>query len=133
MNAFYLDTSAALRLVVAESHSRPFAHFYDEHANDAWVSSTLLRVEVMRAVTRGMPAAIPDARDLLQAFDYISIDDDIIDTAMNEPDRQLRSLDAIHLATARLLGADLGGIATYDDRLEVAGTSAGMPIISPRD
>lgn len=133
MNAYYLDTSAALKLLVAESHSGPFAHFYDDHAGAAWVSSTLLRVEVMRAVTRGMPAAIPDARDLLLAFDYISIDDDIIDTAMNEPDSKLRSLDAIHLATARLLGTDLGGLATYDERLEVAGTGAGMPIISPRD
>lgn len=133
MNAYYLDTSAALKLLVAESHSGPFAHFYDEHADAPWVSSTLLRVEVMRAVTRAMPVLVPDARELLLAFDYISIDDDIVDAAMNEPDRRLRSLDAIHLATARVLGTDLGGLATYDDRLEAAGTSAGMPVVSPRE
>lgn len=132
MSVYYVDTSAALKLVALESHSEPFAEFYDDHANAAWVSSTLLRVEVMRAVTRALPVAIPDARELLLAFDFISIDDDIIDVAMNEPDRMLRSLDAIHLATARALGADLDGMATYDDRLASAAMAAGMTIINPR-
>jgi hypothetical protein len=52
---------------------------------------------------------MPDARDLLPAFDFVSIDDDIVKTAMNDPDRMLRSLDAIHLATARVLEPDLTG------------------------
>ncbi len=133
MSAYYLDTSAALKLLAEESHSRSFAQFYDDHANAAWVSSTLLRVEVMRAVTRALPVAVPDARELLLAFDFISIDEDIIEVAMNEPDRTLRSLDAIHLATARALGDDLDGMATYDERLAVAAMAAGMTIISPRD
>jgi predicted nucleic acid-binding protein len=133
VSAYYLDTSAALKLLAEESHSRSFAQFYDDHANAAWVSSTLLRVEVMRAVTRALPVAVPDARELLLAFDFISIDEDIIEVAMNEPDRTLRSLDAIHLATARALGDDLDGMATYDERLAVAAMAAGMTIISPRD
>ena len=49
-----------------------------------------------------MPALLPEARDLLTAFSYIAIDDEIVDGAMGEPDRGLRSLDAIHLATARI-------------------------------
>jgi len=133
VSAYYLDTSAALKLLAEESHSRSFAQFYDDHANAAWVSSTLLRVEVMRAVTRALPVAVPDARELLLAFDFISIDEGIIEVAMNEPDRTLRSLDAIHLATARALGDDLDGMATYDERLAVAAMAAGMTIISPRD
>lgn len=133
MSVYYVDTSAALKLLADESHSKPFAEFYDSHANDAWVSSTLLRVEVMRAVIRALPVAIPDARELLHAFDFISIDEGVIDVAMNEQDRTLRSLDAIHLASARALGADLDGIATYDDRVAGAAMSAGMTIISPRD
>jgi hypothetical protein len=96
------------------------------------VSSALLRIEVMRAVTRVFPAVLPEARELLLAFDFIGIDDDIVDAAMNEPDRMLRSLDAIHLATARVLGADLTGLATYDDRLAAAGKDAGFEIVSPR-
>jgi predicted nucleic acid-binding protein len=93
----------------------------------------LLRIEVIRAVSRAMPAVLPDARALLQAFDYVSIDDEVVDAAMNEPDRMLRSLDAIHLATARVLGPDLDGLATYDDRLAAAAKDAGIAVIDPRD
>jgi predicted nucleic acid-binding protein len=132
VSLYYIDTSAALKLLAEESHSRAFAAFYDENAGAPWVSSALLRIEVIRAVSRAMPAALPDARALLLAFDYVSIDDEVVDAAMNEPDRMLRSLDAIHLATARVLGPDLDGLATYDDRLAVAAKDAGIPVIDPR-
>jgi predicted nucleic acid-binding protein len=52
---------------------------------------------------------------------------------MSEPDRGLRSLDAIHLATARVLVPELDGLVTYDERLRKAATDAGLPVISPRD
>jgi uncharacterized protein len=133
VSIYYLDTSAALKLLAAESHSRSFAAFYDESAGASWVSSALLRIEVVRAVVRAMPAALPDARDLLLAFDYVSIDDEIVDAAMNEPHRMLGSLDAIHLATARLLGPDLDGLATYDERLAAAAKDVGLPVVDPRD
>jgi uncharacterized protein len=57
------------------------------------VSSALLRIELTRAVTRALPALLPDARDLLLAFSLVAIDDDIVEGAMNEPARGLRSLD----------------------------------------
>ena len=133
MSLYYVDTSAALKLLVEESHSKAFAAFYDSASGATWVSSALLRIEVMRTVTKVFPALLPDARDLLPAFDFITIDDDTVDAAMNEPDRMLRSSDAIHLATARVLGPDLTGLATYDDRLAAAGRDAGFEIVSPRD
>lgn len=52
---------------------------------------------------------------------------------MNEPDRGLCSLDAIHLATARILGDDLSAIVSYDDRLLKAAADAGLGTASPRD
>jgi predicted nucleic acid-binding protein len=52
---------------------------------------------------------------------------------MSEPDRGLRSLDAIHLATARVLAPELDGLLTYDDRLGKAAADAGLPVISPLD
>jgi predicted nucleic acid-binding protein len=133
VSLYYLDTSAALKLLAEESHSKAFAAFYDTNASASWVSSSLLRVEVMRAVSRVLPAMIPDARDLLLAFDYVSMDEDVVDVAMNEPDRMLRSLDAIHLATARVLGSELDALVTYDDRLTTAATDAGFAVLSPRD
>ena len=80
-----------------------------------------------------MPALLPDARELLLAFSCIAIDDDIVEGAMNEPDRMLRPLDAIHLATARILAPELDALVTYDDRLLRAATDAGLVIVSPRD
>lgn len=133
MSLYYVDTSAALKLLVEETNSRAFAAFYDARPAASWVSSALLRVEVMRAVTRVLPRALPDARELLLAFDYVAIDDEIVDAAGNEPERSLRSLDAIHLATARVLGSDLTGLVTYDDRLATAADAAGIPLVAPRD
>lgn len=133
MSLYYADTSAVTKLLVEEIHSKAFAAFYDAHADAEWVSSALLRIELIRAVTRAMPALLPSARDLLLAFSYVAIDDDIVEGAMNEPDRGLRSLDTIHLATARVLGEDLTSIVSYDDRLLKAAADAGLSTQSPRD
>ena len=132
MSLYYADTSAVTKLLAEESHSKAFAAFYDAHADAEWVSSALLRIEVTRAVTRAMPALLPDARDLLLAFSFVAIDDDIVEGAMSEPDRGLRSLDAIHLATARVLRDDMNAVVSYDDRLLKAATDAGLPVASPR-
>ncbi|HKS49322.1 MAG TPA: type II toxin-antitoxin system VapC family toxin [Amycolatopsis sp.] len=133
MGLYYIDASAAVKLLREEEHSKSFAAFYDTRATSSWVSSDLLRIELIRAVSRVLPAMLPNARELVLAFDYVGIDDDIVDAAMNEPDRTLRSLDAIHLATARVLGEELDGFVTYDDRLAAAVTDAGFTVISPRD
>jgi hypothetical protein len=132
VSLYYVDTSAAITLLVEETHSKAFGAFYDDRADAEWVSSALLRIELVRAVARAKPVLLPDARDLLLAFSYIAIDDEIVEAAMNEPDRSLRSLDAIHLATARLLGPDLDAIVTYDDRLATAATDAGLITASPQ-
>jgi uncharacterized protein len=133
VSLYYADTSAVIKLLVEEADSRAFAAFYDTHADAEWVSSALLRIEVTRAVARALPALLPGARDLLLAFSYVTIDDDIVDGAMNEPGRGLRSLDAIHLATARIFAPELDAIATYDDRLIKAANDAGLATVSPRD
>jgi predicted nucleic acid-binding protein len=133
VSLYYADTSAAVKLLVEETNSRAFADFYDAHADDEWVSSSLLRIEIARAVMRAKPALLPDARDLLSAFSYVAIDDDAVDLAMNEPERSLRSRDAIHLATARILAPELDAFLTYDDRLLQAASGAGIAVLSPKD
>ena len=133
MSLYYADTSAVIKLLVEETGSKAFAAFYDAHSDAEWVSSALLRIELTRAVARAMPALLPDARELLFAFSCIAIDDDIVEGAMNEPDRMLRSLDAIHLATARILAPELDALVSYDDRLLRAATEAGLTTASPLD
>ncbi len=133
MSLYYADTSAVIKLLVEETDSNAFAAFYDAHSEAEWVSSALLRIEVMRAVARARPALLPAARDMLLAFSYIAIDGDVVEGAMNEPDRSLRSLDAIHLATARILAPELDALVTYDDRLRKASTDAGLVTVSPQD
>lgn len=133
MSLYYADTSAVIKLLAQEHHSRAFAEFYDTETDAEWVSSALLRIELTRAVLRAMPTLLPAARELALAFSYIAIDDDVVEGAMNEPDRGLRSLDAIHLATARILGPDLDGFVTYDDRLGQAAQDAGLVVLSPMD
>ena len=133
MSLYYADTSAVIKLLVEETGSKAFAAFYDAHNDAEWVSSALLRIELTRAVARATPALLPDARELLLAFSFIAIDDDIVEGAMNEPDRMLRSIDAIHLATARVLVPELDALVAYDDRLLRAATDAGLVTASPRD
>ena len=133
MSLYYADTSAVIKLLAEEEHSLALAAFYDEDTDAEWVSSALLKIELTRAVTRAMPVLMPDARDLLRAFSYVSIDDDIVEAAMNEPDRGLRSLHAIHLATARIFGDELDALVSYDDRLLRAAGEAGLPTASPRE
>ena len=125
MALYYLDTSAAFKLLAAEEHAEAFLAFYREHRGDNWISSDLLRIEVSRVVARNWPALIPDAQRLLDAFEYVQIDEDVVRSAIVEPDRLLRSLDAVHLATARLLGPELSALLTYDGRLSKAAADAG--------
>jgi len=132
VSLYYADTSAVLKLLVEEDHSSAMAEFFDEHEDWPWVSSALLQIEVVRAVMRVLPAALPEARELLEAFFFVPIDDDVIGRAMIEPDAGLRSLDAIHLATARVLADDLDAVVSYDERLLTATTDAGLPTVSPR-
>jgi hypothetical protein len=133
MAVYYLDTSAAFKLLAAEEHAPAFLAFYREHRNDDWISSDLLRIELTRAVTRHWRALIPDAQRLLDAFEYVQIDEDVVRTAMVEPDPLLRSLDAIHLATARLLGSELTALITYEDRLAKAAEDTGITVHTPQD
>lgn len=131
MSVYYADTSAVIKLLIDEPQTSAMSAFYDEHENCEWTGSTLLRIEVARAVNRIQPALLPEARELLDYFSFIPINDDVIERATLEPDRSLRSLDAIHLATARKLAGDLAGLVSYDERLLAAATSAGLPVASP--
>lgn len=129
--AFYLDTSAAVKLVVTERHSAALLRWLSRN-EDRIVSSDLLRTELQRATRRGAPQEMERARAVLESITLMMPVRSTYERAAElEPDL-LRSLDALHLAAALELGDDLEGIVTYDDRLAEAAHHYGIPVLAPR-
>ncbi|MET0188033.1 MAG: type II toxin-antitoxin system VapC family toxin [Pseudonocardia sediminis] len=126
----YLDTSAFLKLVWEEEGS---VELLDRvgHRTDVG-SSALLAVEARRGAARSDPTTIPRVDLLLSRLTLVAIGDAVVESASRLPARTLRSLDAIHLATALLLGTDLQEFVTYDTRLADAATAQGIrTVVSP--
>ena len=129
----YLDSSAIVKLIQREAESNALRRFLRRHRDDRRVTSALARVEVVRAISTGGPAAMAHARRQLARVDEIAIDRDLLDTAATiAPGERLRSLDAIHLASAQALAPDLRAVVTYDQRMAAAGHTLGMMIEAPK-
>lgn len=127
--ALYLDSSALVKLVVEEPESQALREFLPGHP--IRVSSALARVEVVRAVRDHGPEALRRARQVLTTLRLLRLDDQLLDEAAGLDPVVLRSLDAIHLASARALGEDLDSVATYDTRMNEAARALGLPVSSP--
>ncbi len=130
MSAFYLDSSAFVKLLVVEAESAA-VRTYLAKPDVRRLSSALLRTESLRAVRHLGPDALATVREGLRRVDLIGIDDRILDAAGTLEPGVLRTLDAIHLATAMAVGDDLEAIVTYDDRMIAAARLLGLPTASP--
>jgi len=130
MPAAYLDSSAIVKLVVEEPESAALRRYLRRRR--PLMSSSLARTEVMRAVLPAGDKALTRARQVLARVDLIRINDRVLDAAGGLRPLDLRSLDAIHLATAELLGTDLGPVVTYDTRQAEAAKQLGHRVASPR-
>lgn len=128
--AHYLDTSALVKLVVAEAET-PALRVWLESNSPVAVTSDLTRTELLRAVRRVDPSRSPHARSVLDALIIISLTSHIFDTAGLLDPVVLRSLDAVHLAAALELGDDLDALVTYDDRMAEAALALGIRALSP--
>jgi uncharacterized protein len=95
------------------------------------VSSALARTEVLRALLPAGEIALARGREVLRRLDLVRINDRVLDMAGILEPAQVRSLDAIHLATAQLLGEDLGQVVAYADRMADAAESLGLRTASP--
>lgn len=127
----YLDTSAVVKLLMRERETTALRRELRRWPRRA--SSSLLRVELLRAVKRaGLPRLSAPARQRLAAVSLIRLDDALLDRAGDLDPASLRSLDAIHLASALSLGGDLGVIVTYDDRMLQGAAALGLATASPR-
>ena len=125
----YLDTSGFLKLVRSEPESAALrAEIAD---GEALVSSVLLLVEGRRAAARFGRLALTRARSALTTITLLSLDDATLEEAADLEPAELRSLDAIHLASAIGLGAELGRFYCYDRRLAAAATTLGLDVRQP--
>lgn len=127
----YLDSSALVKLVLSEPETEALLEFIR-----LWperISSTLTRVEVLRAVRRAGEenVALRRAEEVVARVGLLRIDTDILSAAARLEPRELRTLDAIHLATALSVREQLSAVVAYDSRLAQAAEHHGVPVLAP--
>ena len=126
--AWYLDTSAFLKLLTVESESDAMRQWFLAHY--AICSSQLLRTEVHRAARR-LNIIDDDVETALECVSLILPSVSTFYTAGHLLPPSLRSLDALHVATALELGDDLEGMVAYDEHLISASLGAQLTVITP--
>jgi len=132
VSALYLDSSAFVKFAVEEPETAILRSFVADRKGSRRVSSALLRTESLRAVRHLGAEALATVREGLRRIDLVGIDDRILDAAGTLEPRVLRTLDAIHVATAMAVGDDLEAIITYDERMVEAAKLLGLPTVTPR-
>ncbi len=129
MSRWYLDTSAALKLLVEEEQSDALARTIDGAAPDL-VGCWLLDTELRRAAQREVSLTQEAVSDFLDGVDLYEVPASLFREAGLLPGTNLRSLDALHLAAAVRIGVD--HLVTYDSRMSHSARALGVNVIAPR-
>ncbi|SDG80027.1 hypothetical protein SAMN05421505_10867 [Sinosporangium album] len=131
----YLDSCALIKLLRVEPETRALRLWLAERSEAGLVTSALSRVEVLRTLHRHLPHVDALTRAavnrLFAAVDVYDITEEILDRAAAYPHPHLRTLDAMHLATAEELRSELIAVVTYDKRLIDVATEAGLTVSHP--
>jgi uncharacterized protein len=127
--ATYLDSSALVKLAVREPESLALRAYIRRHR--PLISSALAKTEVARALLPLGSEATRSGDEVIARIDLVRINDRVLKTAGAMLPEDLRSLDAIHLATAEQLGLDLARIVTYDERMAAAARTVGWRVVVP--
>ncbi len=129
----YLDSSALVKLVQREPESDSLRRYLRRHRSDQYVTCTLARVEVIRALAPAGTTALVQNRRQLARLDQVALTVDLLDRAANlAPTSLLRSLDAIHLAAAQFAGKELRAVVTYDQRMAAIANQLGLSVAAPK-
>ena len=128
MTLWYLDTSAALKLVVEESESDALAQLIDREQPDL-VACWLLETEMRRAAQREEALTQQIVSEFLEGVGLYEVPSSLFREAGVLPGTQLRTLDALHLAAAIRIGVDR--LVTYDARLQDSARSLGLGVLAP--
>lgn len=126
----YLDSSALFKLCCLERESSALRAWLDDDGG-SWVTSTLSQIELTRAVARTHSSELARVPIVLARCEQLAIDNRVSADASVVAPPELRSLDAIHLATALELSADLTALVTYDPRLAEAAKANGLQVAAP--
>lgn len=120
----YLDSSAKVKLVASEPESPALSA---RIADATTVLSEIARVEVLRAIRRsgGDREMLERGREVIRRVGLLRVDGRVLELAADVEPGDLRTLDAIHLASPLVVGDDLGAFVTYDRRLMAAGRAWG--------
>lgn len=129
MAGTYLDSSAIVKLAINEPQSDSLRRYIRRRR--PLVSSALARTEVLRALLHEGDAGLARGREVLAHLDLVRVNDRVLNAAGTISPADLRSLDAIHLATALELGDDIRQLVTYDDRMTAAATALGLRTAGP--
>jgi len=127
----YLDSSALMKLVRREGETAALREWLDLRPEQPVVSSELGRVEDLRAARRIGGQVLAEARAVVGDLDLVSLDRAVQDVACDIGDPLLRTLDALHLASALLLGEELTAFIAYDHRLANGAHAAGLVVATP--
>jgi predicted nucleic acid-binding protein len=126
----YLDSAAIVKLVHAEAESEALRDWLSERADTGWVSSVLAEIESFRALARHVPEAVVRLPRVLDLVELRDLDAGVRILAQTVRPIVVRSLDAIHLATALRIPT-LTSFVTYDKRLADAARAAGLTVDAP--
>lgn len=126
----YLDTSALVKLVVNEPESDALAHWLDD-TPDSMLVTSVIGVELVRACRRHSDQAAVAAVALLAEFALVPMDATVLEIASTVGPETLRTLDALHLASAIGLRSHLQAFVAYDVRLVAAADHARLPVVAP--
>lgn len=125
---WYLDSSAILKLIFQEDESNALVRII----TDQCATSSISRVEVLRVVQRTNPGSLGFAREELSKLILLPISEAIIRIAESFAGMAtLRSLDAIHVASALLVQNSVGGLITYDEVMARNARELGLVVHSP--
>jgi predicted nucleic acid-binding protein len=127
----YLDTSATVKLVAAEPESAALIDWLNGHPDENLATSAIGHIELIRAAARAGPEAVAKARSVAAMIDSLLLTDAIAGSSATIPPAELRTLDAIHMATAHIHRRGLTAFCAYDRRLLEAAASQGLPTASP--
>jgi uncharacterized protein len=127
----YLDSSALVKLAIAEPESAGLLQWLGEHPNLVRVSSELTWVEVVRVIWHVQPTALPEGYLVTRRVARIEVNDEVIRRAAAVRPPELRSSHAVQIASALTIRRELTAFVAYDKRLLAAAKQAGLPVASP--